>query len=115
MDDNLYIRFGTIPEDEQSNQKQRFVNVGKEVGVSCYRAHCIDDKYLPVIPIPCTEDTLCTLDYCLLESSRGNRPVYLISGDVVGKGIEGEPLLQNITILEDISYYYIDVYDGGDF
>lgn len=108
----VYIRFGKIPENEQSNMKQHSVTIGKEKGVSCYRAVYQDGKYLPIIPIPCTEDTLCTLDYCLLESSKGIRPVYLIIGDEVGVGMDKEPLLRNIKILADISEDYLDMYTG---
>ena len=111
MQNDLYIRFGDIPENEQSNKKQNFTTIGKEDGVSCYCVTELNDRYVPVIPIPCTEDTLCTIDYCLLESSKGERPVFLISGDLVGRGIEGEPLLKNITIVKDISYEYIGIYE----
>ena len=111
MQNDLYIRFGDIPENEQSNKKQNFTTIGKEDGVSCYNVTELNDKYVPIIPIPCTEDTLCTIDYCLLESSKGERPVFLISGDLVGRGIEGEPLLRNITIVKDISYEYIGIYE----
>lgn len=110
--DNLYIRFGKIPENEQSNRKHHFENIGKEDGVSCYHAVEYDNQYLPVIPIPCTEDTLCTMDYCLLEASNGNRPVYLITGDEVGTGFEKEPILKNIEILEDISHLFLGTYEG---
>ena len=109
---DLYIRFGKIPENEQSNMKHHFENIGKEVGVSCYRVHFNRGKYLPIIPIPCTEDTLCTLDYCLVEASKGLRPVYIITGDEVGMGVDKEPLLKNITIVEDISKEYIGTYEG---
>lgn len=109
--DNLYIRFGRIPQDEQSNMKHHFETIGKEIGVSCYYVHEYNNKYLPVIPIPCTEDTLCTIDYCLHEASLGERPVYLITGDEVGFGVDKEPLLKNIKILEDISDSFIDIYE----
>lgn len=108
----VYIRFGKIPDGEQSNMKQHSVTIGKEKGVSCYHAFYDKGKYLPIIPIPCTEDTLCTLDYCLNESSKGLRPVYLIIGDEVGIGADKEPLLRNIQILADISEEYLDTYIG---
>lgn len=108
----VYIRFGKIPENEQSNMKQHSVTIGKEKGVSCYKAFYQNGKYLPTVPIPCTEDTLCTLDYCLLESSKGLRPVYLIIGDEVGVGMDKEPLLRNIEILADISEDYLGMYAG---
>ena len=108
---NLYIRFGKIPTDEQSNMKLHMNKIGKEQGVSCYHVHYIGGKYLPILPIPCTEDTLCTIDYCLHEASTGQRPVYIISGDEVGLGLDKEPLLKNITIMEDISNEYIGMYE----
>lgn len=109
---NLYIRFGKIPPNEESNMKHKFETIGKEIGVSCYRVHTHNGKYLPILPIPCTEDTLCTMDYCLLEASKGLRPVYIITGDEVGIGADKEPLLKNITIIKDISDTYLDVYTG---
>lgn len=107
---DIYIRFGKIPNNEQSNMKQHSVTIGKEIGVSCYHAFFDKGKYLPIIPVPCTEDTLCTLDYCLNESSKGLRPVYLIIGDEVGIGADKEPLLRNIKIVADISEDYIGMY-----
>lgn len=107
----IYIRFGEIPKGEQSNMKQHSVTIGKEKGVSCYHAFYNDGKYLPILPVPCTEDTLCTLDYCLNESSKGLRPVYLIIGDEVGIGVDKEPLLRNIKIIADISEEYVGMYN----
>lgn len=110
---NLYIRFGKIPENEQSNMKHHFETIGKEIGVSCYKVHKNEDMYLPILPIPCTEDTLCTIDYCLLEASKGLRPVYIITGDEVGLGVDKEPLLKNISIVEDISSQYLNMYTSN--
>lgn len=109
--ESQYIRFGKIPKDEQSNMKLHLETIGKEQGVSCFEVVERDGQFLPILPIPCTEDTLCTIDYCLHEASAGLRPVYIITGELVGKGVDKEPLLRNITIVKDISEKFINTYE----
>lgn len=99
----IYIRFGEIPMDERSTEHRGSgdgVEPTKKLdGVSVY--DCFNSNGNPqiVIPTPINEHTLDTL-WGLLNYS--DRPVYLVSGDKVGAGSDGEPLIKNIKIIEKI-------------
>lgn len=98
----LFIRFGEIPEDEQSSIHYRSYYCGKEPGVSVYDCLIWGDG-IPqiVLPTPYLEGALNTLTGLLIYNK--DRPVYLVSGDVVGRGHDNEPLIKNIKIVKDIT------------
>lgn len=98
----VFIRFGEIPKDEQSSIRYRSYYCGKEPGVSVY--DCIiwkDGAPQIVLPIPFLESALNTLSWLLIYDK--DRPVYLVTGDVVGHGHDNEPLIKNVKIVKDIT------------
>lgn len=98
----VFIRFGEIPEDEQSSIRYRSFYCGKEPGVSVY--DCViwgDGVPQIVLPIPFLEGALNTLTWLLIYNK--DRPVYLVTGDVVGHGHDNEPLIKNVKIVKDIT------------
>lgn len=100
----LYIRFGEIPECGFSNIYQYGEEVGKESGVSCYRALIDENNTIHIcLPLPFTESRWNVLQGFIHYD---NRNAYLITGDVVGYGSEGEPLLTNIKIAKNLNKCY---------
>lgn len=100
-----YIRFGEIPENEQSTVYFHGEESKKENGVSVYDYTIIDQKYHIVVPNPVKENTLDTIKNLLIYDKR---KVYLVYGYCIGIGNDGEPLLKNIEIVRDItSDFYV--------
>lgn len=95
----LYLRFGKIPENERSNiYKGDLGKVGEELGVSCYRGVVIDDEVYIIMPHMAS-----TTYYWLIDSyNRGKIPLYIIQGEEVGLGSDMEPLLKNVSIIQEI-------------
>lgn len=83
--ESKYIRFGKIP---ASGRSMNSMDNSLEAGVSCYRIVRIGKEW--------------RIDgawgsYMMLASS--GLPLYEITGDVVGIGADGEPLLSNVSIV----------------
>lgn len=103
-DKHLYIRFGDIPSDEKSKIYRNEEEIGFEEGVSVYPAFETNGDIIIGLSMPITKTTLHTQQH-LLEYE--NRPCYLVTGDYVGKGSDGEPLIKNIRIIKEINHYRI--------
>ena len=99
---SLYIRFGEIPLNERSGiyKNTGEVKVGEELGGSCYRGVVIDDKVYIIMP----HNPSSTYYWLIDAYNRKEIPLYIINGDEVGEGSDGEPLLRNVVVL-------IEVYD----
>jgi len=106
MQEQLYIRFGEIPTDEKSKIYQGDIEVGTENGVSVYPAFKTDEGDVVLgLSLPITKTTLYTQQH-LIEYD--DRPCYLVKGDYVGKDTDGQPLINNISIIEKIDKYRIN-------
>lgn len=104
-DKSLYIRFGDIPTNGKSKVYNGEIEIGIEEGISVYPA--FEDKEGNIIlglNLPITKTSLHTQQH-LLEYD--NRPCYLVTGDYVGKGTDGEPLIKNVRIIKEIKPYRI--------
>jgi len=82
-----YIRFGDIPESKLS---KNYLTGESEKGVSVYRAFVKDGNIIPIIS-SLEPSILVTLVGCL------SRNVYIVYGDKIGIGSDGEILLENVT------------------
>lgn len=109
---NYYIRIGEIPSDERSYTFKGENIIGKEDGVSVYDCIENDGKYHIVMPLPMKGGQGKTYE-CLIQSVtechyKIDNPlkVYLVTGDKVGIGIDNEPVIRNVRIIKDITYYY---------
>lgn len=92
--DKLYIRFGDIPSDERSIDRR---NGGTEDGVSVYpcEATAIDpDAALSTYPNDPDTEYHPYGNMVQDMSSLTARDTYLVTGDEVGTGADGEPVLQ---------------------
>ena len=99
LQDTLYLRFGEIPIYERSGiYKGDLGKIGEEIGVSCYNGVVVGDEVFIIMP-----HIQATTYYWLLEEyNRGKTGLYIIDGDEVGKGSDGEPLLRNVRIIRQI-------------
>ena len=103
--EQLYIRFGEIPTGEKSKIYQGEIEVGIENGVSVYPAFKTNEGNIVLgLNLPITKTTLHTQQY-LIEYD--NRPCYLVKGDYIGKDTDGQPLINNITIIKKIDNYRV--------
>lgn len=104
-DKSLYIRFGNIPINGKSKVYNGEIEIGIEEGISVYPA--FEDKEGNIIlglNLPITKTSLYTQQHLLEYESR---PCYLVTGDYVGKGTDGEPLIKNVRIIKEIKPYRI--------
>lgn len=97
----FFIRFGEIPEDEQSSIHYRGMDCGKEAGVSVYDCTFIRGRYQIILPSPITMGGLDTLTGFLFYSK--DKPVYFVEGEWVSIGHDGEPLIRNVKVISDIT------------
>ena len=96
----MYLRFGDIPSDEKSRVWRGGELNGEENGVSVYDVVIGEDGKISVgFPLPATESTLDTFIGFIKYQ---NRPIFLVDGDFVGRGTDGEPLIKNVKILQEI-------------
>jgi hypothetical protein len=94
-DDDVYVRFGDIPDDERSWNS---TDGCYEDGVSVYDAEVESvppesdaaGMFVPVGPK--------TLQILMLA----HRNTYLVTGDRVGMGVDGEPVLRNVGIIAEL-------------
>lgn len=90
----VYIRFNDIP---QSGKSINHATGKEERGVSCYRA--IWD-YIH----GCYRRTGGGLDGAAIAYILSRAPIYLITGEEIDVGSDGEPILANTTILSKLSF-----------
>jgi hypothetical protein len=98
----VYVRFGGIPENERS---RNYLTKEYEAGVSVYEALERDGKYQILLP-KLDPVSIATLGNCYNTAQglwgKENNPLYLIEGDFIGYGSDGEPLLKNCKIIKRI-------------
>lgn len=115
MSERYYIRFGEIPKDEISHVWFRGIHVGQEIGVSVYHGIEIDGIWHVVFPNPSNPNTIDDLQSYVGGEGPG-RPAscaaYVVTGDQVGVGCDGEPLIKNIKIVKEITGQFI--YNGDE-
>ena len=108
----LYIRFGDIPEDKQSEVHFGDAKIRKEGGLSVWRAVKSNDMYFPMMHDDINEAGV--HDYFSMLFS--NKPVYLVTGTEMGflEGAVREPLLTDVVIIKKLDYSYLKKVFGGD-
>lgn len=96
LDTDVYIRFGDVPEAERSTNH---IDGSEEAGVSVYAAEAtvsnpeadVNAMYVPVG----------TKLQQILFLAR--RDTYLVTGDEVGTGTDGEPLLHDVEVVCELT------------
>jgi len=106
----LYIRFGGIPEDQQSSVHFGDQVVRKEGGLSVWKAVEANGQYFPVLPEDTNEAGI--QDYFSMLFS--NKPVYLVTGTEMRlEGACREPLLMDASVIKKLDYSYLKEVSGG--
>jgi hypothetical protein len=123
---HYYIRIGEIPKDEISRVGQHYRNhtwkarisamVGEEIpeqeeGVSVYEVQWNKEKWRWEIESG-NEQMLAGLSELLFAVEEGERKAYLVQGKEVGEGEDGEPLLKEVKILQELKLNNIYNYDN---
>ena len=89
----LYIRYGEIPPDEKSKIHNRAGEIiGEEAGVSVF-------EYIEGRGIVVPDNEIARDDFFKLSNTFWKNH-YLVSGEEVGIGSDGEPLINNIKIIK---------------
>jgi len=88
---SCYVRYGKLPPGRRS---RNHADDSLEDGVSVYRGLILPDKQARCLPS--TNAELCGT--MMLRS----RPLYEITGDLIGTGSDGEPVLKNAKIVSKV-------------
>lgn len=109
---NYYIRFGRMPKGGRSRispgyQMQMLARTGvripkREKGISAYRAKWDGRRRKWVMPTVPWDSYVIGMETLLMEACDGKAPVYLVTGIEVGEGEDGEPVLTEVKVLEEI-------------
>jgi len=86
-----FLRYGDLPAGGRS---RNHADGSMEAGVSVYRGEILPSGEARVLPTT-------TAEFCGLQSI-ANRPLYLVEGEEIGVGSDGEPLLRNCRIVRRI-------------
>lgn len=106
---DVYIRIGEIPENEESKIHRGDAIIGTEKGVSVYDTIYLDSKWRIIMPSPMKEGQGLTYESLINNVCeyryKVNRPdkIYLVTGNKVGIGSDNEPVIKNVKILSDIT------------
>lgn len=91
----IYIRFGDLPIGGRSTN---YLTGEKEIGISVYEGIEREDGEYSIVFPNLTESCCVSLSGCL------QRKAYLVEGEVVGRGSDGEPLLTKCRIIREINF-----------
>ena len=100
----FYVRFGLIP---KSGKSYNYLNNFEEVGVSVYEALYDNGSYRILLP-KLLDTSINTLGMCFnvaqcLSGQLDRKTcLYLVDGEKIGEGSDGEPLLKDCTIIKPI-------------
>jgi len=93
-----YLRFGEIPENERSGIYDGDLGkISEEIGVSVYNVIKKKGVYNILLPMPIKQGHIFDLSGFLETRNK-----YLLNGDEVGIGSNGEPLLINVKVIKKI-------------
>lgn len=103
----VYIRFGEIPSNGRSKIHLGSKIIGEEAGLSVYEAVKADGEYYPILPKDVNENGLVDYFEFLIRRHTDHQKVYLVTGDRIRiNGKDGEPLLENVIVLKEITSTY---------
>lgn len=97
----LYVRFGDIPKSKISTNWR---NNSSELGLSVYPCKVINGKYQILDSLYNQNFKINKRTYVNLVTGFIKRRIkaFLVSGDLVGKGSDNEPLLINVEIIKKL-------------
>ncbi len=99
----IFVRYGPIPESGKSTNR---LTEEQEGGVSVYEAIERDGRVQIIVP---------SMTYGVHVTLSGfvGQPAYIVEGEVVGYGSDGEPLLANCRIVGGVRPEQFAGWDGG--
>lgn len=107
---NYYLRIGDFPQDGKSkiyqwNDKEHSSRtvVGEEKGISVYKTTKVSDRWKVILPNNPSSSTIDTFKYLQSAVLNNQKFAYIVTGDEIGIGYDGEPVITNIKIIEDIT------------
>ena len=117
---NYYLRFKHIPRSKKSNIYRNGIIIGKELGVSVFELHEINNVLRVVFPVYIENGIVKNVDstpegysndFSMLWSEfvDGLIPAYLVTGTEICKGSDGEPVIKNIKVIRKLSPFKIDL------
>lgn len=106
----LYIRFGGIPEQEQSSIHYRNYYCGHEKGVSVF--DCVLKNGQPHLLMPYPWADAMVDDLTGFYPCNRTTNVYLVTGTEIGRGTDNEPLITNVKIIQDITDEWLADFDS---
>ena len=92
--ENAYIRFNDLP---KSGFSKNYATGENELGVSCYEARW------DIVTGVYKRDGA-GLDGAAIRYILSGSPVYLITGEEISRGSDGEPTLRNARVLAELTY-----------
>ena len=111
-----YIRFGEIPEGEQSNKGNGIMGdgyecIGKEKGVSVWDCvYNFDTDLYQLVSPHSTKTTKGDFSKCAYPDDclgcNPNEKIYVVTGIEVGYGADNEPLLKDVKIVKELPFDY---------
>lgn len=107
-----YLRIGNIPTDEKSKIYQwneehtSLTAIGEEKGVSVYNATLDEDIWKILPPDNQNKSYKDTLKELTRLVEDGIKKLFLVTGEEIGIGYDGEPLLKNVILVKDVSYMW---------
>lgn len=100
---DYFIRFGNIPKDERSGIYMDGDLVGYENGVSVYDTTVLFKKWIVIPPHPLSVDNIESLGALVLQAqSDENFPILLVTGKMIGKGTDGEPVIVDVKVIRNV-------------
>lgn len=102
LPNNIFIRFGDIPKGSIS---KNWSSGAKEKGISVYGVK--KDLNTDTVWF----DGRGEVGAALMSLAQG-RKIYLVSGDVVGRGTDGEPVIKNAKMISQLDFHPDEKVDG---
>jgi len=102
-----YIRFGNIPWDEKSYiYNEQGIIIGKQKGVSVFKAVKAGDYYTPEVPTPHTEGGLAQYNKYTRDNNEPHlwRNMLLCTGDLVGYDDDNLPLIVHVKVVDVLPF-----------
>lgn len=107
-----YFRIGELPRDGRSkiyqwdNEEHTSRSIiGEEIGISAYEMEYDPMKRIWKVFIPKSSIAIDTVKELFKAVGDGEKRFYVIGGDRIGTGSDGEPLLDSAKITIDVTEY----------
>ena len=113
LSDHSYIRIGDIPKDKRSNVYYNGIQVAKEDGLAVYDCACGENlhDWRIVLSKPVNGTSVLILADLLQSVWDGTAKVYVVAGRRIGTSTDGNPLIDPIAIVEDITEQFREMPD----